>query len=266
MKTHSWTLSLAASLLLVTTPVVAEAQARLILGRVSDSVTADPVQLGQVHLLGTEIGAPLNPDGTFVIYVPYREVTLSIRALGYQAREVVVPRKKETVILTLERDYFQLDEIVVSGQATGVRRRHSANAIGVVRGDELSRVPAQTVESALKGKVAGVHIASNSGAPGGGLRWTLRGVSSILGNNDPLFVVDGVVISNAKIPGGVNAITQGQRGVIASMQENPGNRLGDLNPNDIASIEILKGASASAMYGSKASNGVVIITTKRGGY
>jgi TonB-dependent SusC/RagA subfamily outer membrane receptor len=138
-----------------------------------------------------------------------------------------------------------------------------------VSADELTHVQAQTLEQSLQGKVAGADIQANSGAPGGGYQVRLRGISSIIGASDPLFVVDGVIISNAAIAGGQNSITKATSGAaggtgIASNQDNPSNRLADLDPNDIESIEVLKGASASAIYGSKASQGVVLITTKRG--
>ncbi|HEX8431781.1 MAG TPA: TonB-dependent receptor plug domain-containing protein, partial [Longimicrobium sp.] len=140
-----------------------------------------------------------------------------------------------------------------------------ANSVAVVSAQELQRAPAQTIERALQGKVAGANIASNSGAPGGGIQIQLRGVSSISGNSDPLFVVDGVIASNASIPSGQNAVGQASRGFNSSTsQDQLVNRMADLNPNDIESIEILKGASASAIYGSKAANGVVIIRTKSG--
>jgi TonB-dependent SusC/RagA subfamily outer membrane receptor len=129
-----------------------------------------------------------------------------------------------------------MEQIVVSGQATGVERRNLANAVAQVSAEELSRAPAQNMEQALKGKVTGAEM-TGSGAPGGQILLRLRGVTSIIGNQKPLYIVDGVNVFS------IDAI----------------------NPNDIESIEILKGASAGAMYGSKASNGVVIIKTKRGG-
>ena len=166
--------------------------------------------------------------------------------------------------IPVDRDYFELSRIVVTGQGTGVARKNLPTAISEVSGVDLSRTPAAAVDDALRGKVTGASITANSGAPGGGIQVRLRGINTIIGNTQPLFILDGVVVSNATIPGGVNAVTQGERGVIASNQEDALNRISDINPNDIESVEILKGAAASAMYGSKASNGVVIIRTKRG--
>src|SRR5262249_12813669 len=121
-----------------------------------------------------------------------------------------------------------------------------------------------TVEGAMVGKVSGANLQSNSGAPGGGMQLRLRGISTINGQSSPLYVIDGVIISNVAVPSGINAITAAAAGGNSANQDNRVSRVADLNPNDIESVEVLKGASAAALYGSKAANGVVIITTKRG--
>ena len=242
----------------------AEAQTRMIVGRVTDSARATPVTAGLIRVLGTPIQAQVRPDGTFIVYVPVREVTLGFELRGYQKKEVRVAGHEEAVIIPVRRDFFELSEVVITGTSSGVERKNLPHSVSSITGDQISRVPSPSFDDALRGKVIGANISANSGAPGGGIQMRLRGISTILGNSDPLFIVDGVMVSNAVIPAGTNAVTQGQRGVIASNQEDALNRIADLNPNDIESIEILKGASASAMYGSRASNGVVIIRTKRG--
>ncbi len=252
--------------LLLAAASASEAQTRMIIGRVVDSTMGQSVYPGLVRVLGTPIQAQVRVDGTFIVYVPIREVTLSFESTGYEKKESRVQAFEETVVMNVRRDVFQLSRLVVTGQATGVERRNLSNSVAEISATELSRTPAPSVDDAMRGKVNGASITSNSGAPGGGIKLRLRGVSTILGNSDPLFILDGVVVSNATIPGGVNAVTQGERGAISSNQEDALNRIADINPNDIESIEILKGASASAMYGSKASNGVVIIRTKHGRY
>lgn len=254
------------AVLLLTAASRGQAQTRMIVGRVMDSVMAEPVGAGLIRVLGTPIQAQLRVDGTFVLYVPMREVTLGFEGFGFQDKEIRVPAEQEAVVIPVRRDVFELSRVVVSGQATGVERRNLPISVSEVGARDLSRTPAPSVDDAMRGKVTGANITSNSGAPGGGIRLRLRGVSTIIGNSEPLYVLDGVMVSNATIPGGVNAVTQGERGLIASSQEDALNRIADINPNDIESIQILKGAAASAMYGSKASNGVVIITTKRGQY
>jgi len=130
-----------------------------------------------------------------------------------------------------------------------------------VAGDEVTRVSSPTVLNNLAGRVTGVNLQTNSGAPGGGIQMQVRGNSTILGGFDPLFVVDGVIYSNASIPSGRGFTNNAAN---PALEADPVNRIADLNPADIASIEILKGAAASSIYGSKASNGVVVITTVRG--
>ena len=165
----------------------------------------------------------------------------------------------------MTRDVFRLDEIVVTGQATGVERRNLANAITTIRAADIEAVPAQSVEHTLQGKVAGANIQTNSGAPGGGTQVQMRGVTSIIGSAAPLYVVDGIVMSDVAIPSNQNAVTSASGGSNPSLnQDAQVNRIADLNPYDIESIEVLKGASAAAIYGSQAANGVVIIRTKRG--
>jgi TonB-dependent starch-binding outer membrane protein SusC len=239
-------------------------QTRLLLGRAQDSLTAQALDNGRVVVLGTPLQAPINLDGTFVLRIPVREVTLEIRALQYRRTTIQVAADAQTVIVPVPRDYFLLEQVVVSGAATQVERRNLANAVSTLSADQLSRVPAQSIEQAFVAKIAGAMVQQNSGAPGGGMQVRLRGVTTILGNSTPLYVVDGVIVSDATIPAGTNAVTRGVPGSITSDQENSVNRIADLNPNDIERIEILKGASASVLYGSKASNGVILITTKRG--
>ncbi len=256
---------LAVAIAIGTVSTAADAQTRMIVGRVDDSTFNQPLNTGLIRVLGTPIQAQLRVDGTFILHVPVREVTLSFEAKGYRAKEVRVPGRDETVVMNVARDVFELSTVVVTGQGTGVERRNLANSVARVGSEDISRVPTASIDDALRGKVAGANFQSKGGAPGGGIAVRLRGITSIMGSAEPLFIVDGIIVSNVSIPPGTNAVTQGERGLIASSQENALNRISDINPNDIESIEILKGASASALYGSKASNGVVIITTKRGG-
>lgn len=253
-------------LLLVASAVHANAQTRSLTGKVVDSVTSLPIPDVQIHVAGTRLGTVSSDDGTFVLRAPPGPVTLDLLRIGYKHAQVHVAADQANVPpVAMERDVLKLQELVITGQATSVERRNLANAISTVDADQLAPAPAQSVVQALQGKVAGADIQSNSGAPGGGIQMRLRGVTSIIGSHEPLYVLDGVIISNDAISSGTNAITQAASATsVASDEDNPTNRLADLNPDDIASIEVLKGASASAIYGSKASNGVVIITTKHG--
>jgi TonB-linked SusC/RagA family outer membrane protein len=242
----------------------AAAQVRQVTGKVTNAQTGQGLPEATVSVTGTAIVAQTGTDGNYVLNAPDGDVTLVVRGIGFKRQQVTVPPSQRTADVALEPDVFKLEEIVITGQATGIERQNLPNAVATVSADELNRVTSQTVEGALQGKIPGALIQANSGAPGGGFQVNLRGVSTIIGSVDPLFVVDGIVISNAAIPNGANAVTLAQAGGNPRNQDNAVNRIADLNPEDIERIEVLKGGSAAAIYGSKATNGVVIITTKRG--
>jgi TonB-linked SusC/RagA family outer membrane protein len=241
----------------------AEAEGRTVKGTVVDALTREGVPLARVIIKGTRRGVETEVDGTFSLTIPNGPVTLHISSQDHKAREVTVSANQAQLTIPMEASF--MEEMVVVGRASELARKHMANSVASVKGEDLTRAPVATVDQALQGKVAGANIQSNSGAPGGGLQMRLRGVSTINGESNPLYVVDGVVINDVAIASGVFAVTASIGGSNPNpTQDNQVNRIADLNPNDIESIEVLKGASAAAIYGSKASNGVVIITTKRG--
>jgi TonB-dependent SusC/RagA subfamily outer membrane receptor len=141
--------------------------------------------------------------------------------------------------------------VTVTGQATTVDKRNASTAIATVSAEELTKVPAKSIEGNLAGKVVGATIFENSGVPGGGMQVQIRGATSILGQGDPLYVIDGVIVSNASVQGGLAAISR-STGTSVSSQDQTVNRLADINPNDIENIEVLKSAAATAIYGSRA--------------
>jgi len=251
-------------------PTSAHAQGRTVTGKVTDAESGEPLPAVTVLIKGTLRGTSTRPNGTYTIALPPGPATLTFRRIGYKAADHPLTADATSGDVALARDILRLEENIVTGQATSVSRQSAANAVATVDAQQITHVAAQTPELALQGKIAGADIQENSGAPGGGMQVRLRGTSTIIGNSDPLYVVDGVIISNANVASGTNAITAAtsvslaQGGGISSNEDNASNRLADLDPNDIENIEVLKGASASAIYGSKASNGVVLITTKRG--
>ncbi len=241
----------------------APANTRRITGKVLDALTQDGQPFTRIIIKGTTTGTESELDGTFSLEVPKGPVTLLFSSQDHKEREVTVGANRDSVTVSLDASF--VEEMVVVGRASEVARKNLANSVASVNTEELNRAPAATVDQALQGKVAGANIQSNSGAPGGGIQLRLRGTSTINGSSTPLYVVDGVIISDAAIASGIYQVTDSVGGSNPSpTQDNQVNRIADLNPNDIESIEILKGASAAAIYGSKASNGVVIITTKRG--
>ncbi len=238
---------------------------RSLKGSVTDIETGAPIASANVHVKGTASGTFTAADGRFsLVNLPEGALTLEVRRIGYAPASVAVPPDQAEVDIKLKADILRLNEKVITGQATSVSRRNLANDVGSVGAEDLSRTQSATLENALQGKVAGAVITSNSGAPGGGLQVQMRGVTSIFGNSQPLYVVDGLPVSNTVIQSGLNAVSAAGSGLNSDNQDNGVNRIADLNPDDIQSIEILKGPSAAAIYGSSAANGVVVITTKRG--
>ncbi|HYS20968.1 MAG TPA: SusC/RagA family TonB-linked outer membrane protein [Gemmatimonadales bacterium] len=259
-------ITLLASALLVCVGVAdGWAQQRTITGRVTNALSGGPVAGATVAIVGTATVAATNDRGEFTVSAPPGGVTLAVRAIGYKRGQASVAAGQSSVNFALEQDVFNLEAIVVSGQATGIERRNAPNAVATVSGVELARVAAPSVEIMLAGRVPGAAIQTNSGAPGGGVQVALRGTTSVFGAATPLYVVDGVIVSDAAIPNNQEVISASNKGSNPSpLQQDQINRVADLNPDDIGDVEILKGASASAIYGSKASNGVVVITTHHG--
>ncbi len=253
-----------AGILLLASVGLAQAQeARTISGRVLEASTNEPIPGAAILVVGTDIAAISEADGTFVLEeVPAGPVKLLITSPGYSNQEIEMGASDSQidVAMSLSRS----EEILIIGRAPQITRQNLANGASVVKGEDVNQVPAQTLDNALQGRISGANIQANSGAPGGGIQIKLRGVSTINGDSSPLFVVDGVIVSNASINSGISAITASNSGSNPQPQDNPVNRIADLNPGDIENIEILKGPAAAALYGSKATNGVVIITTKRG--
>ena len=203
----------------------------VVTGRVVDS-NGDPLPGAGVIISGTTKGTTTDADGRYSVYVAPGQ-SLEFSFIGY-ATQVIPVGKRSVLNVALENDQNILDDVVVVGYGTQSRKTLST-AIAKVDGEKLMDAPVSTVGDALKGKVTGLRIASNNNLPGESPRFLIRGGSSINRSNDPLFLVDGV-----------------ERGIE------------DLNPNDIESIEVLKDAASSAIYGSRASNGVILVTTKKG--
>ena len=218
----------------------------------------------QVFLKDTYVGTTTSMEGEFKIAIPEESGVLVFSYIGYETQEVEVSSASSTVSVEMTVDVLKGDEVLVTGLASSVKRRNAANAVASVSGEELVGAPVQTLDAALNGKFAGVRVRHNSGAPGGGMSVNLRGVSTITGETQPLYVIDGVIVNNAANQSGIDVVSAATGAGSARPQGQPANRISDFNPNDIESIEVLKGASAAAIYGAKATNGVIIITTKKG--
>jgi TonB-dependent starch-binding outer membrane protein SusC len=243
-----------------------------ITGRVIDAANQQPIVAVQVLVTGTSFGAATNDSGRFLLRAPADAKTLSFRRIGYVQAIVPIVAGQTDYEVSLKRDVLQLERQVVTGTATSISSKNATTNDPVITGAQLNGAPSATLENALQGKVAGVVIDQNSGAPGGGLQVNVRGVTSIFGNSEPLYVVDGVIYNNeaGTVPfmTGLNAVTGSADNQInpvgPSNQDQSVNRIADINPNDIESIQILEGAEASSIYGNLAAAGVVLITTKKG--
>ncbi|WP_268036367.1 SusC/RagA family TonB-linked outer membrane protein [Algoriphagus sp. PAP.12] len=231
-------------------------------GSVLDDRTGEPMIGVNILVKGSVTGTISDIDGNFSILIDSgNETTLVFSSIGYLSQEIQVTPNSNNVNVRLKQDATNLEEVVVTGLASSVKRSNLANAVSTVSSKDLTGTTTiQTTDGALYGKVAGATIRSNGGAPGGGLSIQLRGISSLTGSSQPLIIVDGVYISNASQRTGRATIS----GAGGSNQDDGSNRLADLNPADIESIEVLKGPSAAAIYGTRANAGVIIITTKRG--
>lgn len=234
-------------------------------GKISDE-NGNPLTGVAVQVKGTTIGTYTDLDGKYSLEVPGSSAILVIAYLGYSDIEKTVNAGESMQEITLSAKATVMDEVIVSGLATSIKRSNAANAVASIESKDLTGTTVQqTMDGALYGKFTGANIVANSGAPGGGIAIKLRGVTTLTGNSQPLFIIDGVYIDNSSIASGLNSLSLAYRdGRPAGDQDNPSNRIADLDPEDIDRIEILKGASAAAIYGSRAGAGVVIITTKRG--
>ena len=239
------------------------AQNKTVAGTVTDA-KGTPLAGASVIVKQTAQGTATDADGKFTLSVP-GTASIVISSTGFKTQTFKVSDISGDLTVKLEDDFGKLDEVVVTGLATTVKRSNLANAIVTISNKQLNGVaPAQTFDAALNGKIPGAYINANSGAPGGGISVKMRGVTSVFGNTQPLYVLDGVYMDNTATSGGLNAVTAAAAGGNASTQDNPSSRIADLRAEDIENIEILKGASAAAIYGARAAAGVVIITTKRG--
>ena len=250
--------------LLMMLPASLLAQNKTLTGKITDA-NGNPIAGVSIVVKQTTQGTATDAEGKFKLIVP-ANATIIISSTGFKSQTIKADAIAADLVIKLQEDVAHLDEVVVTGLATSVKRRNLANAVATISSKELNGVaPAQTFDAALEGKISGAYINANSGAPGGGISVKLRGVTSVYGNTQPLYVVDGVFVDNTATSGGLNVVTNAlANGSPTSNQDNPSSRIADLRAEDIENIEILKGASAAAIYGSKAAAGVVIITTKRG--
>ncbi|MCS3656207.1 SusC/RagA family TonB-linked outer membrane protein [Salinibacter ruber] len=245
MKALTNALACSGLLLFLLVPGLSHAQDITVSGTVTDTSTDTPLPGATVSLQGTSQGTATSSDGTYELTVP-SEGTLVFSFVGYTTREIPI-EGRTTIDVTLRPGVQQLEGVVKVGFGQQ-QERSVTGSISQVSSEELEAAEVTSFEEALQGRTPGVRITNSSGKLGQGIRVRIRGNSSVTGDNQPLFVVDGTPLNNQNL----------------SDNGAPTNPLAQINVNDIESIEVLKDASATAIYGARASNGVVLITTKQG--
>ena len=221
-------------------------------GKISGKITdqsGEPLPGVSVFVKGSTIGITSDFDGKYTLEVPSNAEVLVFSFVGMRTQEIVL-EGQDVINVILEEDAIGLDEVVAVGYGV-VKKSDLTGAVSTVKADDLAKVGVASVGHALAGKAAGLTVTQNSAQPGGGLSWQIRGSAT---GRSPLIIVDGFPITGKGEPGSGNRYSSGSKATT----------LNTINPNDIESIEVLKDASATAIYGARAAGGVVIITTKRG--
>jgi len=235
---------------LVAFVINALAQEKKITGVVTGSSDGNTLPGVNVVVKGTNTGTITDIDGQYSISVKAQDQVLVFSFIGMKTREEKVTGRN-VVSVELFEDALGLDEVVITGAGALTKKKQLGNAISTIPALDIQESGAVSVGAALSGKLAGAQVMQNSGGPAGGISIRLRGASTVLGSSDPLYIIDGVVVNN-------------ESRELINLGGYTQNRLVDIEPQDIERIEVIKGAAASAIYGSRASNGVVQIWTKRG--
>jgi TonB-linked SusC/RagA family outer membrane protein len=230
------------------------AQQRVVTGIITDAVDGSALPGASLTVKGTSAGTLSDVNGAFSLPVDPNTSVLVVSFIGYLAEEVIIDNR-DKITVALKSDTRILNEVVVTALGISREKRALGYAVQEVKGEAMQTRPTNAL-SALSGKVAGLQVVTSGGNMGGSSRVLLRGINSISGNNQPLYVIDGTPIDNADLNSAATSAGSGGKDV--------GNMIQDLNPDDIENISVLKGPSAAALYGTRAANGVILITTKKG--
>ena len=230
----------------------AVAQNRPVSGVVMDAENK-AISSATITVKGKSISVITDAEGKFEIKVPQQDVTLSISSIGYVPQAVKVTLDDSKISVVLVQSIESLKDVVVTSFGVKKQRKSLGYAVGEIKGDDLTKTKEINLGNALQGKIAGVNVSAPVTGPSGSSRVVIRGATSASGLNQPLYVVDGIPIDNSQ---------QGNAGMWGGADKGDG--MSSFNPDDIASISVLKGSAASALYGYRGSNGVILITTKKG--
>ena len=215
-----------------------------------------------VKLEGTTVGTATNTKGVFSLMLPVREGFLEFSFVGFKSKKVRFTEKSDTLLVVLVEDLKQIEEVVVTGYQV-IKEKAMAGSYSKVKAEDLIMTGNETIESMLQGKIPGMMVTHTSGLTGTRQKVRVRGTSTLVGNADPVWVVDGI-IQEDNLPFEAESLAAISDDNLDMMKEFIGGAVSWLNPNDIEDITVLKDASATAIYGVKAANGVILITTKKG--
>ncbi|MDR1973885.1 MAG: TonB-dependent receptor [Bacteroidales bacterium] len=230
---------------------------REVTGRVTNAQDGSPMVGATVKVKGTSSGTVTDVDGYYKLQLTGGSDLIEVSSVGFKTREIQLQPGQTDLNISLGSGNEMLGEIVVVGYGT-MKKSDLTGAVGGISGDQLRENPTVNLDQGLQGRIAGVQVQANSGQPGAATSVRIRGVNSITGNNEPLYVIDGIPMSGQ----GTSTVSMEWMG--GSGGQNVANPLAAIAPSDIASIVVLKDASAAAIYGSAGANGVIIVTTKRG--
>src|SRR5882757_5316346 len=229
------------------------AQTRQLTGNIKDSKSGNSLPSVTVRVKGKNISAVTNSGGGFSLNVPAGTQVLEFSSVGYAPKSVTVEANESNVLISLDQSSAQLSEVIVTALGISKDAKKVGYAVSVVNGDQLNKARETNVALSLAGQVAGLNVHGTSGGPGGSARILLRGMPSMNSGGSPLFVINGVPMDNT------------QRGAAGEWGGSDyGDGIGNINPDDIETVTVLKGQAASALYGTRATNGVIMITTKTG--
>ena len=221
-------------------------------GQVLDQKTGVPLMGATVHIQNTTHEVTTDKNGEFRFLTGQRPpIIVTVTYVGYREQDFAI-NNYGTVSIRLQESANQLNDVVVVGYGTQ-RRKDLTSSISSIRQEEVAQIPVASFDAQLQGKATGLQINSNTGVPGDGIFVRVRGTTSINADNNPLYIIDGVFLNNTTL----QTLNTGGRST---------SPLTDINPADIENVEVLKDASATAIYGSRGANGVIIVTTKRGGF
>lgn len=238
----------------------------VITGKITEDASKAPIPGAGVKVQGTNFAVAANSDGTYSLTANLApgSYQLAVTFIGYKTSTKQITLGSNTNVsadFSMSQDAMGLDEVIVTGTSQGTTRKQLGNYITTVKGDDLVKAPTGNVLTSLQGKVAGAQISQNSGDPAGGMSVKLRGISSANSSTEPLYIIDGVIVNNTTTRVTNTTANYDGGNFVGSIGQN---RMVDINPADIERVEVLNGASAAAIYGSRANAGVIQIFTKKG--